>query len=80
MVLKCIYIIVYAKHLVDVLPETVKKIAVLDRTKEVGAPGELLYLDVLTALKQQGRKVDVIVGGRYGISSRDTQQNILKSI
>lgn len=69
-----------AKHLVDVLPETVKKIAVLDRTKEVGALGEPLYLDVLTALKQQGRKVDVIVGGRYGISSRDTQPKHIKGV
>ncbi len=69
-----------AKHLASVIPASVKKIAVLDRTKEVGAVGEPLYVDVLTALKQVGRKVDVIVGGRYGISSRDTQPKHIKGV
>ena len=67
-----------AKHLVNVLPKTVKQLAVLDRTKELGATGEPLYVDVVTALEQEGRKIDVVVGGRYGLSSKDTQQNILK--
>ena len=69
-----------AKHLVKVLPESVTKIAVLDRTKEIGATGEPLYLDVVTALAQVGRKVDVIVGGRYGLSSKDTQPKHIKAV
>ena len=69
-----------AKHLVSVIPASVKKIAVLDRTKEMGAAGEPLYLDVVAALEQEGRKVDVLVGGRYGLSSKDTQPKHLKSV
>ena len=57
------------KHLLDVLPKTVKKIAVLDRTKEPGSIGEPLYLDVVSALS--GKNIQ-IVGGRYGISSKNT--------
>lgn len=62
-----------AKHLIDVIPETVKNIAVLDRTKEPGSMGEPLYLDVVSALK--GSKFDqaFIAGGRYGLGSKDTQ-------
>ena len=60
-----------ASKLISVLPETVKKIAVLDRTKEPGALGEPLYLDVVTALAQGGVKAKV-VGGRYGLGSKDT--------
>ncbi len=60
-----------AKKLISVLPETVKKVAVLDRTKEPGALGEPLYLDVVTALAQGGVKAKV-VGGRYGLGSKDT--------
>ena len=51
------------KYLTAVLPKTVKKIAVLDRTKETGATGEPLYLDVLAALKDTDIE---IIGGRYG--------------
>lgn len=54
----------------QVLPKTAKRIAVLDRTKEPGAPGEPLYLDVVKALKE--RDDITIVGGRYGLSSKDT--------
>ncbi len=61
-----------AKHLVAAIPETVKKIAVLDRTKEPGSLGEPLYLDVVTALAATGRKIDTVVGGRYGLGSKDT--------
>ncbi len=61
-----------AEKLAAAIPETVKKIAVLDRTKEPGAIGEPLYLDVVSALAQAGRKVDCIVGGRYGLGSKDT--------
>ena len=60
-----------ASHFINALPKTVKKIAVLDRTKEPGALGEPLYLDVVTALATAGIKVDVI-GGRYGLGSKDT--------
>ncbi len=69
-----------AKHLVNVLPKTVKQIAVLDRTKELGATGEPLYVDVVTALEQEGRKIDVVVGGRYGLSSKDTQPKHIKGV
>ncbi|MGN1295754.1 MAG: pyruvate:ferredoxin (flavodoxin) oxidoreductase [Bacilli bacterium] len=68
------------KHLVDVIPATVKKVAVLDRTKEMGADGEPLYLDVVAAFAQQGRSFDVVVGGRYGLSSKDTQPKHMKSV
>ncbi len=60
-----------ADKLVEAIPSTVKKIAVLDRTKEPGALGEPLYLDVVTALSQAGCKA-TIVGGRYGLGSKDT--------
>ncbi len=69
-----------AKHLVNALPKSVKKIAVLDRTKEDGAIGEPLYLDVVAALNQEGVKVDLILGGRYGLSSKDTQPKHIKSV
>ncbi len=60
-----------AKHLIDAIPATAKKIAVLDRTKEPGALGEPLYLDVVTALATNGINIKV-VGGRYGLGSKDT--------
>ncbi len=60
-----------ADKLVAAIPETCKKIAVLDRTKEPGAQGEPLYLDVVTALATQGVSATVI-GGRYGLGSKDT--------
>lgn len=65
------------KYLEAVLPETVKKIAVLDRTKEGGAMGDPLYLDVLAALKDKDIK---IVGGRYGLGSHDTEPNQIKAV
>lgn len=68
-----------AKHLVSVIPSSVKKIAVLDRTKEMGATGEPLYLDVVAALKQEGRDIEV-VGGRYGLSSKDVQPKHVKAV
>ena len=61
-----------AEKLVEAIPATAKKIAVLDRTKEPGALGEPLYLDVVAALAATGRKVDAVVGGRYGLGSKDT--------
>ena len=57
---------------VAALPKTVKRIAVLDRTKEPGSMGEPLYQDVVTALATEGVKVDLLVGGRYGLGSKDT--------
>ena len=60
------------KHFVDVLPETVKKIAVMDRTKEPGSIGEPLYQDVVSALYEAGKTGIKVVGGRYGLGSKDT--------
>ncbi len=59
------------KKFVSAIPDSVKRIAVLDRCKEMGAAGEPLYVDVCTALFNSGRDVKV-VGGRYGLSSKDT--------
>ena len=61
-----------ADKLVEALPKTAKKIAVLDRTKEPGALGEPLYLDVVTALAREGVSGVKVVGGRYGLGSKDT--------
>ncbi len=61
-----------AEKLVEAIPATAKKIAVLDRTKEPGAQGEPLYLDVVTALANAGVTDKVITGGRYGLGSKDT--------
>ncbi len=58
------------KHFVDVLPETVQKIAVMDRTKEPGSIGEPLYQDVVSALYEAGKTGIKVVGGRYGLGSR----------
>ena len=62
------------KYMMDVMPKSVKKIAVLDRTKEAGALGEPLYLDVRAAFYGTAN-APVIVGGRYGLSSKDTTPN-----
>ena len=59
------------KYFLKVIPKTVKKIAVLDRTKEPGAPGEPLYLDV-RAIFQGRENAPLVIGGRYGLSSKDT--------
>ena len=58
--------------LIEAIPETVKSIAVLDRTKEPGSQGEPLYLDVVTALATMGKTGIKVVGGRYGLGSKDT--------
>ena len=62
-----------AKYLLDVLPETVKKISVLDRTKEPGSIGEPLYLDVLAAINGTQFAVCPVYSGRYGLGSKDTK-------
>ena len=65
------------KHLLQVIPKTVKKIAVLDRTKEPGSIGEPLYLDVVAALKETDIK---IIGGRYGLSSKEFTPSMVKAV
>ena len=61
-----------SEALLKVIPKTAKKIAVLDRTKEPGSLGEPLYLDVATTLREAGMNDVVLVGGRYGLGSKDT--------
>ena len=61
------------KYLLKVMPETVKKIAVLERTKEPGGTGEPLYLDIVTALRGTKFEGCLICGGRYGLGSKDVQ-------
>ena len=60
-----------ADKLLEAIPATCRKLAVLDRTKEPGAQGEPLYLDVVTSVANAGRDIQVI-GGRYGLGSKDT--------
>ena len=60
------------EKLIQAIPASVKKIAVLDRTKEPGALGEPLYQDVVTALANAGRSDIQVIGGRYGLGSKDT--------
>ena len=61
-----------AQHLIDAIPDTVKQISVLDRTKEPGALGEPLYLDVVAALKDSKFHDVPVFTGRYGLGSKDT--------
>jgi pyruvate-ferredoxin/flavodoxin oxidoreductase len=70
-----------AQRLIAALPETVKKIAVLDRTKEPGAGGEPLYLDVVNAINEEweGERLK-IVGGRYALSSKEFNPAMVKSV
>ncbi|MBL4615650.1 MAG: pyruvate:ferredoxin (flavodoxin) oxidoreductase [Magnetovibrio sp.] len=63
----------------DALPSSVKSVAVLDRTKESGALGEPLYLDVVATLNRAGRMIKVI-GGRYGLSSKDFTASMAKAV
>ncbi len=66
------------KHLLKEIPETVTKIAVLDRTKEFGSTGEPLYLDVVASLKNNPNIL--VVGGRYGLSSKNTNPACIKAV
>jgi pyruvate-ferredoxin/flavodoxin oxidoreductase len=75
------------EHFIDCLPKTVKKIAVLDRTKEPGSLGEPLYLDVRTAIGEAMAKGEapfekypVIVGGRYGLGSKEFTPAMVKAV
>ena len=67
------------EHFLDVLPKTVKKIAVLDRTKEPGATGEPLYLDVCSCFTNS-TKMPEIIGGRYGLASKDTNASHIAAV
>ncbi len=67
------------KHFMDAIPATAKKIAVLDRTKEKGSIGEPLYLDVRSAFFESDQR-PVIVGGRYGLGSKDTNPSHLNAV
>jgi len=66
-------------HFLSVIPQSVRKIAVLDRTKEPGAAGEPLYLDVIKAFQKKGN-LPIIVGGRYGLSSKDTRPSQILAV
>jgi pyruvate-ferredoxin/flavodoxin oxidoreductase len=74
------------KHFIETLPKTTKAIAVLDRTKEVGAIGEPLYLDVVSALNELkeydelGFSMPKIIGGRYGLSSKEFTPAMIKAV
>lgn len=68
-----------AKHLLGALPKTVKKIAVLDRDKEIGAVGDPLYEDVCVAFAQSKWNIPII-GGRYGLSSKDTTPDQIATV
>ena len=68
-----------AKHLLAAIPDSVKAIAVLDRTKEPGAEGEPLYMDVATALYKAKRQV-TLIGGRYGLSSKEFDPSMAKRV
>ncbi|MBN1437983.1 MAG: pyruvate:ferredoxin (flavodoxin) oxidoreductase [Anaerolineales bacterium] len=76
-----------AEHLLKALPKTVKSIAVLDRTKEPGAGGEPLYMDVVTAISEAAAagtspwdKTPVVIGGRYGLGSKDFTPGMVKGV
>ncbi|WP_425234723.1 pyruvate:ferredoxin (flavodoxin) oxidoreductase [Ulvibacterium sp.] len=68
------------KHFIDVLPKTVKKVAVLDRTKEPGSTGEPLYLDIVTAFAESDRAMPTIIGGRFGLSSKEFDPAMVKAV
>ena len=67
------------KYLFSVLPRTVKRVAVLDRTKEHGSSGEPLYLDILGAFSDVAKK-PLIIGGRYGLAGKNTDSACIKGV
>ena len=69
-----------AEHFVAALPKTVKKVAVLDRTKEPGSFGEPLYVDVATVLNDKGMNDIKVVGGRYGLASKEFTPSMVNAI
>jgi pyruvate-ferredoxin/flavodoxin oxidoreductase len=68
------------EHFVAALPKTVKTIAVLDRTKEPGSGGEPLYLDIVNALVESGQTGIKVIGGRYGLSSKEFTPAMVKGV
>jgi pyruvate-ferredoxin/flavodoxin oxidoreductase len=68
------------EHFLKALPKTVKSIAVLDRTKEPGAAGDPLYLDIINALFEGNRKEIKVIGGRYGLSSKEFTPAMVKAV
>lgn len=68
-----------AEHFLKVLPASVKRIAVLDRTKEPGSLGEPLYEDVQTVLAEHGKNI-LVVGGRYGLGSKEFNPSMVKAV
>lgn len=68
------------KHMLESVPKTVKKIAVLDRVKEAGAVGEPLYEDVCSAYNEYDGERPMILSGRYGLSSKDTDPACIKAV
>jgi pyruvate-ferredoxin/flavodoxin oxidoreductase len=68
-----------AKHILDAIPRSAKRITTLDRTKEPGSIGDPLYMDVATTFKEAGREAD-IYGGRYGLSSKDFTPTMVKAV
>ncbi|TMI98340.1 MAG: pyruvate:ferredoxin (flavodoxin) oxidoreductase [Bacteroidetes bacterium] len=69
------------KHLMDAIPPTVKRIAVLDRCKEPGAIGEPLYMDVISALHSDWEfKMPKVIGGRYGLASKEFNAGMAKAV
>ncbi len=69
-----------AQHLLEAIPETTQRIAVLDRTKEKGALGDPLYQDVCTAYVENATKIPLIVNGRYGLSSKEFNPSMVKAV
>ena len=69
-----------AKYLLDVLPASVKRVTVLDRTKEPGSDGEPLYLDVRNVLSQSRPEIACVIAGRYGLSSKDVTPSQIISV
>ena len=68
------------KHFIAALPKTTKRLAVLDRTKEPGSLGEPLYLDVCTALTEAGKTNIKVVGGRYGLGSKEFNPSMVNAV
>lgn len=68
-----------AERLIAAIPQSVKRIAVLDRTKEPGSNGEPLFTDVACAIQESGRQI-MVIGGRYGLSSKDFDPSMTKAI
>ena len=80
-VVKChLYRPFSVEYLMKVLPKTVKKIAVMDRVKESGSLGEPLYLDVVAALAEAGRSDIQVIGGHYGLGSKEYTPTMVKAV